>query len=297
MCRPFDSIRWMMLGLFWAAMARGAPASTDYNLPDEQSERAVDPGQMPTPPPCLLANESAGLLRVVGLPSVVVLTAPRDLPLWRTDTLNGVAEAVGSYPSSLLGGRSATGRISGVSIRGWCRRTNLSGFGVEFSDLTGTRGILPGTALRCLTLGGIGPDGKSFHKTVSVPARTLQAAWIGVDVPIQVLSQAILIKVIASSSASPACPSGSRARTPAATPDLTLRLEPIGAANAIRRGNGPPTSLAFGPGTRPALQSPCTATWPIHAETIGLRLTGEGTLALTDIPPFTFKVATGKISR
>ena len=349
MCRPFDSIRWMMLGLFWAAMARGAPASTDYNLPDEQSERAVDPGQMPTPPPCLLANEFAGLLRARGLPSVVVLTAPRDLPLWRTDTIPMVLRkqldpthrpslAVGAQPGEFL--------VFQLGVVPVC--TNLSGFGVEFSDLTGTRGILPGTALRCLTLGGIGPDGKSFHKTVSVPARTLQAVWIGVDVPspapdvyrgkfrltpvgaepiaipltitvagdpvveegtadawrlarlrwldsrigeeptlpkgfaaVRVLGRAILIqghRVVLGPAGLPdrieSTYSGSNTRSDA--PTESLLAQPIRFVAETANGILP---WSFGPGTDPNLQSPCTATWPIHAEARDLRLTGEGALS------------------
>ncbi|MDR2982390.1 MAG: DUF6067 family protein, partial [Puniceicoccales bacterium] len=56
---------------------------------------------------------------------------------------------------------------------------------VEFSELRDktTGRIIPAKALDCLSLGGVGPDGKSFEKTIIVPKGKVQILWIAVDVP------------------------------------------------------------------------------------------------------------------
>jgi hypothetical protein len=54
---------------------------------------------------------------------------------------------------------------------------------VEFSDLSGPRGVIQAASLRCFTLGGTNFLGQPFTRQVSVELGKLQALWIGVDVP------------------------------------------------------------------------------------------------------------------
>lgn len=61
---------------------------------------------------------------------------------------------------------------------------SLKDIRLDFSDVkneTGNR--IPASALRCFNLGGTGTDGQVFEKTVDVPRGTVQALWIGADIP------------------------------------------------------------------------------------------------------------------
>ncbi len=51
------------------------------------------------------------------------------------------------------------------------------------SDLAGSGKAIPSSAIRCLSLGGIGPSGESFTKALSVPAGGVQVLWFGIAVP------------------------------------------------------------------------------------------------------------------
>ena len=55
---------------------------------------------------------------------------------------------------------------------------------LEFSSLTGGKAAIPGSAMRCISLGGIGTNGKKFVKQINVPAGQVQVLWCGVDVPL-----------------------------------------------------------------------------------------------------------------
>ncbi|MBT3191005.1 MAG: hypothetical protein HN341_00465 [Verrucomicrobia bacterium] len=59
----------------------------------------------------------------------------------------------------------------------------LQNVSVSFSDLTNADAILPSTVLTCFNTGGIDCYGKPFSKRVDIPIDTVQALWIGVDIP------------------------------------------------------------------------------------------------------------------
>ncbi len=52
-----------------------------------------------------------------------------------------------------------------------------------FSELGGDGKSIPAAALRCLSLGGIGADGKPFSKEIRIPANTVQILWCGIETP------------------------------------------------------------------------------------------------------------------
>ncbi len=54
---------------------------------------------------------------------------------------------------------------------------------LEFSSLKGTRGGIKRNAARCLSLGGIGPDGKPFRKHLTIAESSLEPLWCGWDIP------------------------------------------------------------------------------------------------------------------
>ncbi len=62
---------------------------------------------------------------------------------------------------------------------------NVKGLLVEFSDLKNEKGNkIDASALQCINLGGIDKSGNRFRKSVDVEKGTIQALWIGVDVPV-----------------------------------------------------------------------------------------------------------------
>ena len=63
----------------------------------------------------------------------------------------------------------------------WQELNNLS---VAFSDYKNEKGErILASAFRCVNLGGIGSDGKPFRKKVDVAKGSVQALWIGADIP------------------------------------------------------------------------------------------------------------------
>ncbi|MBU4199250.1 MAG: hypothetical protein KKG09_02075 [Verrucomicrobia bacterium] len=60
----------------------------------------------------------------------------------------------------------------------------LSAVQIEFSDLRNAAGeCIPSSALTCFNLGGTDWLGRPFAKMLNVPAGTVQALWLGMDVP------------------------------------------------------------------------------------------------------------------
>jgi pimeloyl-ACP methyl ester carboxylesterase len=55
--------------------------------------------------------------------------------------------------------------------------------GMDFGALTAGDSSISKDAFRCISLGGIGPDGNPFTKQVSVPSGSVKPLWIGVAVP------------------------------------------------------------------------------------------------------------------
>lgn len=60
----------------------------------------------------------------------------------------------------------------------------LNQISLDYSDLSDSNGNkIPSSALRCINLGGTNYDGKKFKKTLNVDAHSVQALWLGIDIP------------------------------------------------------------------------------------------------------------------
>jgi hypothetical protein len=132
--------------------------------------------------PCLLA--SAGL--ALGLASLAapggaprLFTAPHERPWRRVD----------GPPAELSAGRASfrdTARPGAFHVfqLGLVAGEDTGPLGLEFGPLTaGSVPPIPASAFRCLSLAGVGPDGRPFTKSLSVPAGATQVLWCGLDVP------------------------------------------------------------------------------------------------------------------
>ncbi|KKK63686.1 hypothetical protein LCGC14_2991810, partial [marine sediment metagenome] len=62
--------------------------------------------------------------------------------------------------------------------------TETEPLSVRFSRLASGKNSIPATAIRCLSLGGIGVDGREFAKSIRVPANGVQILWCGIDIPV-----------------------------------------------------------------------------------------------------------------
>ncbi len=61
----------------------------------------------------------------------------------------------------------------------------ISDVSVSFADWKNEKGQkIPAAAFRCFNLGGVDTDGQSFRKTVNISKGSVQALWIGLDVPV-----------------------------------------------------------------------------------------------------------------
>jgi hypothetical protein len=111
------------------------------------------------------------------------------------DRANAVRWSHGVPAHWLRNARKHLGRFSGTAAPGEFYVFQVAVFSpvrdtgpldIKFSPLKpGDVGgaPIPATAFRCISLGGIGPDGERFEKLVTVRAGTLETLWIGVAVP------------------------------------------------------------------------------------------------------------------
>lgn len=90
-------------------------------------------------------------------------------------------------PNTHLGvftGTAQLGEFYVFQLAVWANKSDLAELQVSFSDLHDPSGQpIPAAQFRCLSLGGIGPDGQPFTKAIGVPQGKLQTLWVGVDVP------------------------------------------------------------------------------------------------------------------
>lgn len=189
MNRPLQTAYVFLAAVVIAAAAespRVDPKPEDYNLPTESRPTAPATFAVPEPPACLPPEQFAAWLRTPGLPPVVVLTADRDVPLWRDNTVPEMLRAeFESVRQPALSIRAQPGEFRVFQLGVVPVAAVLPRFDVEFSALAGPRDGLPAAAFRCLTLGGVSAEGTLFRKTVPVSRGAVQSVWIGVDIPDQ----------------------------------------------------------------------------------------------------------------
>lgn len=94
---------------------------------------------------------------------------------WLTDVENRVGRFTG---------QAQPGEFYVFQLAAYPLSKDISSLEVSFTDLKDSAGhLLPTANFRCLSLGGIGPDGQRFSKNISVKKGMLQVLWIGVEVP------------------------------------------------------------------------------------------------------------------
>ncbi len=181
------TVSWFLSATIVALAAEPAgalPKPGDYNLPEESRSLTSEALRVPEPPACLPPKEFARRLLTPGEPPVVVLTADRDVPLWRSDSVPGVLEqelAPSWRPTITLAAQPGEFRVFQLGVVPIA--TGLNEFEIEFSPLAGEHGALAAETFRCLTLSGTLPSGQPLHKVIAVPRGTVKPVWIGLDIP------------------------------------------------------------------------------------------------------------------
>jgi len=107
-----------------------------------------------------------------------LFTAPRDVPIRRVDPVPRRAET----GKASLAGTARPGEFFVFQV-GVVPDHDAGPLSVEFSDLRSEDAVISSSAARCISLGGIGNDGRPFVKSVPLRAGTVQMLWFGVDVP------------------------------------------------------------------------------------------------------------------
>lgn len=160
------------------------PKSEDYNLPEATRQKPATSGDVPEPPTCLAADEFARLIDTTALAPVAILTADRDIPLWRRDTIPAILRPEldpAWHPTLNLTAQPGEFRVFQIGLLP--TRSEIDGYDLTFSNLAGETGAIAAERCRCLSLHGTGPDGRPFHHPIKVAARTVQPLWIGIDIP------------------------------------------------------------------------------------------------------------------
>ncbi len=113
-------------------------------------------------------------------PTIVLTASPREQPIHRGTA--APADAFASGKPCVFAGEARPGEFYVFQV-GVCARERVGPLRMRFSTLKSASGSIPSGALRCISLGGIGPDGKRFGKSVSAEAGIVTPLWVGVDVP------------------------------------------------------------------------------------------------------------------
>ena len=108
-----------------------------------------------------------------------LFTAPRKTPFRRVDPTPGTA----TVGKAAFTGTARPGEFYVFQV-GMAPDTDTEPLSVRFSDLRGKgTDVIPSSALRCISLRGIGNGGEPFAKSVSVRGGTVQVLWFGIDTP------------------------------------------------------------------------------------------------------------------
>jgi hypothetical protein len=118
--------------------------------------------------------------RLRALPGELVLFAEsRDHPVRRFDGIptRWLDRHIGDRAT--LSGEAHPGEFYVFQIAAVAPRGALGPISVHATPF----GSIPADRVHCVNLGGIGPDGQPFAKSVTVPAGGVKPLWFGVDVP------------------------------------------------------------------------------------------------------------------
>ena len=105
-----------------------------------------------------------------------LFTAPREKPFRMVDDAPAVADDVA------FSGTARPGEFFVFQI-GVKPKADAGPLSVHFAELRSTGGVIPAQSLTCLSLEGLGHDGRPLAKQIRVPAGKVQILWCGIDVP------------------------------------------------------------------------------------------------------------------
>jgi hypothetical protein len=138
----------------------------------------------------------------------LVFAEDRRFPIKMTDDLPQRWVAAG--PGRPFRGDAARGEFYAFQVGLFAAARDLEGVAVRFSDFRSpTGGVIPASAGRCFNTGGIDWTGRPFTKPVHVARGSVQALWMGVQVP---------------ESAGPGDYEGLLTVAPAGVPDTSIRV-------------------------------------------------------------------------
>ncbi|MEI7935944.1 MAG: glycoside hydrolase domain-containing protein [Verrucomicrobiota bacterium] len=135
--------------------------------------------------PMLTPLDNATLQEIVARHAgegALVFTESRDYPIRRLNRVpvRWLSQSRAQAPA--FAGTTRPGEFYVFQI-GVYALEDIGPLWVSFSGLKGQSGVIPASALRCLSLGGTNHNGQPFLKDVKLRKGSLQALWIGVDVP------------------------------------------------------------------------------------------------------------------
>ncbi len=91
-------------------------------------------------------------------------------------------------PGSAFEGKALKNEYYVFQLGIYAVKKGLKEVRVVFEALTSENGgVITSGQLTCFNTGGIDPDGRFFRKKVDVPKGMVQAMWIGVDIPVDIL--------------------------------------------------------------------------------------------------------------
>jgi len=88
-----------------------------------------------------------------------------------------------SGPLAIFNGTASLNEYYAFQLGVFASKIKLENISVEFSSLISDKGTIPASALTCFNTGGTGPYGEPFIKRVDLDKGLVQALWIGVDLP------------------------------------------------------------------------------------------------------------------
>lgn len=128
------------------------------------------------------AEETRGLLTAHPDQAYLVFAEDRHFPIRMPDELP--LRWIKAGPSTRFHGAADRGEYYAFQLGLFAARQPLNAVGLDFSDLrTADGNVIPASAFHCINLGGSDWLGRPFRKTVNVAAGSVQALWIGVQVP------------------------------------------------------------------------------------------------------------------
>jgi hypothetical protein len=135
-----------------------------------------------TPAPvCALDTAQRNALKSkLGASLPLVFTADYSHPIRRVLPIEPAWLNQAGHP--FFSGKSLPGQFRTFQI-GVLGRRNIRSIRLRFSDFRSEKGVIPGSEARCLSLGGVDIQGKSFQKPLSLKAGHLQPLWCGLSVP------------------------------------------------------------------------------------------------------------------